>query len=168
MDPFIGELKIFGGNFAPVGWHLCDGSLLSIAQYEALFALLGTIYGGDGVQTFALPDLRGRIPLHQGAGVVIGGRAGSETVTLTQQQIPQHTHGAAGSSNQATAAGPGGNVLAATTGPAAVLYGPPTNPVQLAPQAVANAGKSTPHDNVMPSLVVNWIIALEGVFPSQG
>jgi len=167
MTPFVGELKIFGGNYAPVGWMLCAGQLLAISQYEVLYALLGTTYGGDGVQTFGLPDLRGRVPVHTAPQSPPGTLAGSETVTLTSEQMPSHTHGASGSSNTQTTSTPTGNVLGATSGAFDVLYGPPSNTVPLQPQAVSTSGGSLPHDNVMPSLVVNWIIAYEGIYPSQ-
>src|SRR5579871_5942504 len=109
-DPYVGEIRMFGGSFAPVGWFFCDGSILPIAQYDVLFALIGTPYGGDGQSTFALPDLRGRVPVHQGSGFTIGDLAGSEAVTLTAQQIPVHTHTPLVDANASTQNGPGGGV----------------------------------------------------------
>ncbi len=167
MDPFIGEIRIFAGNFAPQGWAFCDGSILSIAQFDALFALIGTTYGGDGQSTFQLPDLRGRVPLHQGTGYVIGQVAGTESVTLTVQQLPQHTHPAQAATlaNSVTPSGklwstdPNGNIAAwATT---------PTANTPLAGNAVGNAGQNLPHDNMQPYLAVSYIISLFGIFPSQ-
>src|SRR5262245_37225681 len=111
-DPYIGEIRMFGGNFAPLDWAFCNGQLLAISQYEALFNLIGTTYGGDGVTTFALPDLRGRLPMHQGSGYPIGGAAGQESVTLTLPQIPAHTHSAFGSSAEVEVASPQGQMFA--------------------------------------------------------
>lgn len=166
-DPFIGELKIFGGNFAPVGWMTCAGQLLPISEYDALFQLIGTTYGGDGVTTFALPDLRGRAAVHQGASHVLGQAAGSEAVTLSATQIPAHTHAALGSNAAASASAPSANVLGRTSAADQVLYGAPDD---LAPMAgaVGYAGGGLPHDNMQPSLAIHWIIAVEGIFPSQG
>ncbi len=171
-DPYVGEVRLFAGNFAPYGWALCQGQLLSIAENEALFQLLGTTYGGDGQSTFALPDLRGRVPLHQGAGPglsnrTIGQTGGSERVTLNAQQLPAHTHAQLASKAPAqAAAGPSGSLLAAAS---VNLYGngPPTTP--MAANAIApSSGGGQPHDNMAPFLAMNYIIALFGVFPSQG
>lgn len=167
-DPYIGELKIFGGNFAPVGWMFCAGQLLAIAQYDALFALIGTTYGGDGVSTFALPDLRGRAAVGQGSGYNLGQAAGVETVTLTSNQLPAHNHLALATGTVTNTASPAGATLAATQGAGQVLYGPPTNLAPMAGSAIGTTGGNQPHDNMMPSLVLNWIIAVEGIFPSQG
>ncbi len=166
-SPFIGEIRLFGGNFAPRAWAFCDGALMSIAQNSALFNLIGTTYGGDGVNTFALPDLRGRIPVHQGTGAdgisyPLGQMAGVESVTLTVNQMPTHSHVPIGAANggQTTPIGNtygGGQDLFSTAAPS----------VQLLPTTVANAGGSQPHSNLMPSLCVTYIIALEGIFPSQ-
>lgn len=172
MEPTISEIRIFAGNFAPRSWAFCDGRLMAISQYEALFALIGTIYGGDGITTFALPDLRGRIPvgIGQGSGlnIQLGEAAGTEQVTLTTQQIPPHIHTGHGnaSTQSGTESAPGGNVLAVTSenvyaaGPASVLLGP--NAVQV---GFNNGGQ--PHNNIMPVLALNYIIALEGIFPSR-
>ena len=168
-DPFIGEIRMFAGNFAPVGWAFCDGQLQSIANNTALFALIGTYYGGDGVNTFALPDLRGRVPIAQGTGAVltarvIGERVGTETVTLTSAQMPAHTHTQIASSSPAsTSAGPSG--MPATPASAAI-YGATPN-TDFAAAAVAGAGGGQPHDNMAPFTALNFIIALYGIFPTR-
>ena len=171
-DPYLGEIRMFGGNFAPRGWSFCDGSLLAISQNDALFALLGTTYGGDGQQTFAVPDLRGRLPIHMGAQTggptyVIGQSAGSETVTLTSAQMPSHTHSLMASQSPADGADPRDSILAGSD--TQNFYGPP-NPDKssaMSPGFVSQTGGSQPHDNVQPFQCVTFIIALEGVFPSQ-
>lgn len=172
--PFLGEIRLLGCNFAPVGWQVCDGRLLAIAENDALYVLIGTTYGGDGVTTFGLPDLRGRLPLSQGQGPgltnrVIGERAGVESVTLTMQQIPAHTHVVLASSSAATTGTPGSGVV-----PGAVanqtMYVTDTSgaaPFTATGQSVGSAGGSQPHENCMPSLVLNYCIALQGIFPSQ-
>lgn len=169
-DPFVGEVRLFAGNYAPNGWALCQGQLMPIAENVVLFQLIGTTYGGDGQNTFALPDLRGRVPLHQGNGPglsnrVIGQAGGSEQVALTAPQMPAHTHAQMASKAPAqAAAGPSGSVLAAAT---VNLYGngPPTTP--MAGNAIALDGGGQPHSNMAPYLAMNYIIALFGVFPSQ-
>ena len=167
--PYVGEIRLFAGNFAPVGWMFCQGQILAISENDVLFTLIGTTYGGDGQQTFALPDLRGRVPVHQGQGPglsprVIGERAGSETVTLLASQLPNHTHALHASTASATGTTPGGAMLAATS---AASYGPGPGAVAMAPGGVSSAGGGQPHDNMAPTLVVNYIISLFGVFPSQ-
>jgi microcystin-dependent protein len=166
-QPYIGEIRMAGFNFAPIGFAPCDGRLLPISEYTALFALLGTTFGGDGQTTFGLPDLRGRIPLHWGAGFNLGQASGSETVTLTTAQIASHTH-PAGAGGTAATTDPTGNlpgvVASGSERYAAAAAGPV---VPLAGTAVGPSGGNQPHNNVMPSLVINYIIALEGVFPSQ-
>jgi len=177
MTSYIGEIRLFAGNFAPVDWHFCDGALLQISQNDALFNLIGTTYGGDGQTTFALPDLRSRVPLHQGNGggaiYIIGQPGGSETVTLTTSQMPSHSHKVA-----ATGAGttnvPAGNVILSnqTQGPGATpapAYAAPDSAtlVPLAVQSVAMTGGSQPHDNMQPFLALNFIISLAGIYPSQ-
>lgn len=166
--PYVGEIRMFAGNFAPAGWMLCQGQALSISENDVLFQLIGTTYGGDGVNTFNLPDLRSRIPTHQGSNAgqtyVIGQSGGEETVTLTTQQIPAHSHvpscfSAAG--NQANAAG---GVWASTT--PATDYATVAPSVAMSPAALNSAGGSQPHDNMVPFLVINFIISLFGVFPS--
>lgn len=171
-QPFIGEVRIFAGNFAPVSWAFCDGALLSISEYETLFNLIGTTYGGDGVTTFALPDLRGRVPMHQGTGPglstrVIGEQQGTETVTLQPQQMPTHSHPAIASSLDGTSASPAGTVWAAGAGGARAYATAATGVVNLAGAAVANAGNGQPHENMQPFLAVNYIISLFGIFPSR-
>lgn len=168
--PFIGEIRLFAGNFAPLGWFFCHGQLLAIADHDTLFVLIGTIYGGDGQTTFALPDLRGQVPVHQGSGAgltarLIGERGGAETVTLSTAQLPAHQHTQVGTLAPASAAaGPGGGVLAAT---AINVYGSGAPNVALAPAAIAPAGGGQPHDNMAPFLALNYIIAAFGIFPSQ-
>lgn len=168
-DPFIGEIRMFAGNFAPVGWAFCDGQLQSIAQNNALFALIGTIYGGDGQTTFALPDLRGRVPISQGQGPglsprTIGQSFGVESVTLLQSHIPAHSHSQVASTNPASlSAGPSG----APATPATNLYAGGNADAVMAQTAVASTGGSQPHSNMAPYLALNFIIALEGVFPSR-
>lgn len=167
-DPYVGEIRMFGGNFAPVGWLFCNGQLLSIAENEVLFALLGTTYGGDGVSNFALPNLQGRIPLHTSSKYPMGQAAGTETVTLQTAQIPAHTHQAVALTGEANLSDPSGNLWAApvgnyysTTPPADLLA--PLNTSSLLIQ-----GGSQPHDNMQPFLAVSFIIATQGIYPSQG
>jgi microcystin-dependent protein len=163
-NPYVGEIRLFAGNFAPQGWAFCSGQLLAISQNDVLFQLIGTTYGGDGQQTFALPDLRGRVPVHQGSGFVIGQMAGSETITLTQNQIPGHTHVPRANTAAASVTAPGGAVLAATS---VNSYGPGPATVDMAAQAIAPAGGSQPHENMAPTLALSYIISLFGIFPSQ-
>lgn len=169
-DPFIGEVRLFAGNFAPLNWALCQGQLLAIAENDALFALIGTTYGGDGQSSFALPDLRGRVPLHQGTGPglstrTIGQMGGSEQVTLSKAQMPQHSHALVGSSATAqSSAGAAGNVLAATT---VNVYGSAVPTTPMATGALASAGSTQPHENMAPFTALNYIICLFGIFPSQ-
>jgi microcystin-dependent protein len=166
-EPFIGEIRMFAGNFAPLNWNFCDGSILAISQNDALFNLIGTTYGGDGVQTFALPDLRGRVPVHQASGYVLGQVSGSETVTLVTSQLPQHSHLLAASSNAATADSPQGNYPAQWSD---MQY---SNPSVQPANASMNSGVMTavgnnqPHDNMMPYQCISFIIALYGIYPSQ-
>ncbi|HET6434167.1 MAG TPA: tail fiber protein [Xanthomonadaceae bacterium] len=174
MEPFLGEIRLLPYTFAPVGWLDCDGRVLSIAENDALFALLGTTYGGDGVTTFGLPDLRGRLPVHQGQGpglspYTAGQMAGTETVTLTTAQLPPHTHAAAVTSASASTGTPGGAVqLGATTGETMYtndISGLPA--IQAASAMVGAAGGTQPHDNTMPTLAVRYCIAVEGIYPTQ-
>jgi microcystin-dependent protein len=175
--PYLGEIKLFGGNFQIRGWAYCNGQLLSIAQNNALFALLGTTYGGDGVTTFGLPNLQSRIALHQGQGPnltnrTIGEASGSESVTLIPAQLPSHTHQAIATTVAGTATAPA-NALPATPSLAVTefLYlsgaASGTTDAPPAPTSVLSAGGNQPHDNIMPILALNYLIALEGVFPSQ-
>jgi microcystin-dependent protein len=165
MEPYVGDIRMFAGNFAPQGWALCDGSLLSIAQYEVLFVLIGTTYGGDGQNTFALPDLRGRVPVHRSSNVPIGSSFGVETVSLTAAQTPTHNHTFLASGNAANAAyGPNGGAIAATT---TSIYGGVITTRTLAATALASSGSSQAHNNMAPYQCVNFIISLFGIFPSQ-
>jgi microcystin-dependent protein len=169
-EPFIGQITIFGGNFAPRGWAFCNGQLLSIAQYSAVFALLGTTYGGDGQTTFALPNLQGRVAIGFGNGPGLSPRAlgqsgGEENHTLVVTEMPahQHTFAVAASNEAATANRPGGNILAEGT-----IYSAPTAAdATLGGVSAQTVGGSQPHNNMQPYLAVNYIIALEGIFPSR-
>lgn len=163
-QPYIGEIRMFGGNFAPAGWQFCDGSLLPIADNEALFNLIGTTYGGDGQTTFAVPDLRGRIPIHQGPSYQLGTAGGAPQVTVGAAQMPGHTHTIVASNDSANAASPGGNVVAAGLNALTYYSSPPL--VAMAPSATTGVGGSQPHDNMQPYLCVNFIISLFGIFPS--
>ena len=170
-DPYIGEVRLFGGTFAPVGWAFCNGQLLSIADNDALYNLLGTTYGGDGVTTFGLPNLQGRLPLSLGAlqgggNYVLGQSAGSETVSLVGGQIGPHTH-AANAGGGASAPGPAGNLLGATPS-GQNRYLPPGSGALLTLNAasIQPSGSSSPHENMMPFLAVSFIIALQGIYPS--
>ena len=170
QSPYLGEIKIFAGNFAPSGWAMCDGSLLQISQNDALFALIGTTFGGDGQSNFALPDLRGRIPIGQGQGsglsnYILGQTGGVETVTLTVNQLPVHSHSILASLAPGSFVSPSNGVLAQFRGSVPVYS--VNSPVDLATNAVANTGGNQPHDNRAPYLAVNYIISLTGIFPSQ-
>ncbi len=165
-QPYVGEIRMFGGNFAPAGWMFCEGQLLPISENETLFQLIGTTYGGDGESTFALPDLRGRLPMHQGNGFVLAETGGAEEITLTTQQIPVHNHPFLGSLNSASATSPSGNVPAVTQASTITPYGT-DNPLTAFPaQAVTPVGGSQPHTNMQPYLCVDFIISLFGIFPS--
>jgi microcystin-dependent protein len=164
--PLIGTVMMFGGNFAPAGWVFCDGSLLPIAQFDAFFALIGTTYGGDGQTTFAVPDLRSRVPIHQGTGsglstFVLGETGGTETATLTANQIPTHTH-VLGSSAVASSSNPATNAPA--TAVKTVYAAPPG--VAMAAGIVGSSGGNASHNNLQPYLTLNFVIATEGIFPS--
>lgn len=167
-EPFVGEIMLFGGTFAPRGWALCDGQLLAINGNEALFSLIGTFYGGDGRTTFALPDLRGRAPVHIGNGpglsnYSIGQNRGAETATLTTNNLPPHSHVLQASANEATSNLPAEGLTLADTNTA--LYG--ANGSSASVPAVGNSGGGQPHTNMMPYQVVNYCIALIGVYPSR-
>src|SRR5438477_229788 len=168
--PFVGEIRMFPGNFAPAGWAFCDGSLLPISENDVLFQLIGTTFGGDGQTTFALPDLRGRVPMHQGtnpgtgSSYTLGELAGVESVTLTTQQIPAHTHALTATTAAGTQPNPGGNLLANSQGPQPYIQENPDG--NLNAQALGSAGGSQPHDNLQPYLGINFIISLFGIFPS--
>lgn len=180
QQPFIGEIQIFAGNYAPFGWAICNGSLLSISQYDALFSLIGTTYGGDGVTTFALPDLRGRIPVHQGQGpglsyYVIGQTGGTEIVTLTTAQIPSHSHAQTITLPVSSALGdkdtPENNYFTVNPSRASEFSANPSNATMGSVLTVSGhsdiSGCSEPHENRMPYLAINYIIALYGIYPSQ-
>lgn len=166
-DPFLGELKLMSFGYAPKGWALCNGQLLPINQNQALFALLGTTYGGDGRVTFALPDLRGRAPLHRSVDVTLGERAGQEAVTLTAGQMPAHTHTLTATSDLANAGVPGGAVPAAKPRGGINRYGPVGSDTVMGPSSLATSGGSQPHPNMQPFTVLNWVIAMQGIFPSR-
>ncbi len=167
-QPFVGEIRMFGGNFAPAGWMFCAGQLLSIAENESLFNLIGTTFGGDGQNTFALPDLRGRIPLHQGNGFTLAQTGGVETVTLTLQQIPSHTHVPQSQSGNGSQVGPGNGLWATETDPSLKPFSTnaPAAGNTMNPACIGSAGGSQPHENRMPYLAVSFIISLFGIFPS--
>jgi microcystin-dependent protein len=172
-EPFVGEIRPFGGNFAPVGWALCDGSLLPIADNQVLFTVIGTTYGGNGQTTFGLPDLRGRALIHQGSGsglstYIIGEQVGTETVTLSAGQMTSHTHSFAGTSTAGNTSTPGPAVVLAATPTGFPIYDGTATPVALAPGAVTTAGGSQPHNNRQPFLAITYIISLFGIFPSHG
>ena len=162
-QPYVGEIRMFGGNFAPAGWELCDGRLLPISENETLFQLIGTTYGGDGESTFGLPDLQGRLPLHMGSGFVLGQAAGVEEVTLTVQQIPSHAHGWLATTSAASANTPVGNIPAVAQGD---LYTTSFSPTNMHVQAISPTGGSQPHTNFQPYLCITFIISLYGIFPS--
>jgi microcystin-dependent protein len=166
-QPYVGEIRMFAGNFAPAGWMFCEGQLLPISENETLFNLIGTTYGGDGQSTFALPDLRGRVPLHFGGGFTLAETGGVETVTLSVQQMPSHTHALLGSNNLAVGTPPAGQV-GGKSGLSSVLpYGTDAPTTAISPQAVGSVGGSQPHNNFQPYLCVDFIISLFGIFPSQ-
>jgi microcystin-dependent protein len=163
-EPFLSEIKIVSFNFPPKGWALCNGQLLPINQNQALFSLLGTTYGGNGQTTFALPNLRGQVPLHFGGQYTLGESAGQEAHTLTQAEMPAHNHMV-----NASSAATGGNNSPAGRflGGGNNVYQTLQNPTTLSPGTIANVGGSQPHNNMMPYLVLNFIIALQGIFPSR-
>lgn len=175
MTPYLGQISAFGFNFAPIGWAMCNGQKLSIAQNQALFTLLGTYYGGDGIQTFGLPDLRGRTPLHQGQGpglsnYAIGQMGGSEAVTLMSTQMPSHMHLVTVSSSAGSKDTPGSSYLAAaglsTDGTPVTMYGTSPN-TTMAQMGLTVTGGSQPHNNMQPYLAINWCIATQGIYPTQ-
>lgn len=162
-DPFLGEIRLFGFTFAPDGWEQCNGQLLPINQNQALFSLLGTRFGGNGQTNFALPNLIGRVAIHQGGNFANGSSGGEETHILTLAEMPSHTHQAMGSSNPANTVFPANNVWAITDSPA---YNQPGG-VPMNPSAISSAGGGQPHNNMQPYLVLNYCIAVVGVFPPQ-
>jgi microcystin-dependent protein len=165
-QPYVGEIRMFAGNFAPAGWMFCEGQLLPISENETLFQLIGTTYGGDGESTFALPDLRGRIPIHQGNGFSLAETGGIEEITLTVNQIPAHSHALLATGTIATGNDPTNNVPASTTGATIFPYGSDQPLTRLHPSSLSTVGGSQPHTNFQPYLCVNFIISLFGIFPS--
>jgi microcystin-dependent protein len=163
-QPYVGEIRIFAGNFPPAGWMFCEGQLLPISEYETLFNLIGTTYGGDGQSTFALPDMRGRIPIHMGNGFTLAQTGGVETVNLTASQIPIHSHPFLGSTDAANSPNPGNSVVARSPQEKIFLNANPT--VAMANQFLGSTGGSQPHNNFQPYLCVDFIISLFGIFPS--
>jgi len=163
-QPYVGEIRMFAGNFAPAGWMLCEGQLLPISENETLFQLIGTTYGGDGQSTFALPDLRGRLPVHQGNGFILAETGGAEQVTLTAQQTPVHSHPLTASAGPGNLNSPANNVLGESAAVKIYVAEQPT--ASLSPSALAATGGSQPHNNFQPYLCVNFIISLFGIFPS--
>jgi microcystin-dependent protein len=166
-DPFVGEIKMFAGNFAPRGWALCDGQLLSIAQNQSLFSLLGTTYGGDGRVTFGLPDLRGRFPMHRSATHFLGQKSGAETVSLSAGQLPAHNHALRCSGGRANATSPAGNVLAASAAGDRQYSGQSSPTGAMHADAIGPSGGSQGHNNLPPYQCIQFIIALTGVFPPR-
>lgn len=163
-EPFLGEIRIVGFDFAPRGWAMCDGQILPINQNQSLYSILGTTYGGDGRTTFALPDLRGRTPMHVGPGDPLGERSGEETHTLSANEMPQHTHAAKASGEAGDQIIPTDNVLARSVNQ---IYHEPTNLSDMDGAAVTSMGGSQAHDNMQPYLTLNFVIALQGLFPSR-
>ncbi len=171
-EPFVGEIRMFAGNFAPRSWAFCDGQLLAISQNNALFSLLGTMYGGDGRTTFGLPDMRGRLPIHTGGGAgpglsnrALGSKGGNETATINTNQLPTHTHSYEATTTAGSQSNPSGQVVANNAGVKLFIEDPPG--VSMANTALTSVGGSQNHTNLMPSLCVTFIIALFGIFPSR-
>jgi microcystin-dependent protein len=165
-EPFLSEIRIMSFGFPPKGWATCDGQLLPINQNQALFSLLGTTYGGDGRVNFGLPNLQGRAPMHMGSGHTLGERGGEQGHTLSISEIPQHTHTANATTATATTNNPTSSLMLAQS-TASVFYGPASSLVAMAPNELANVGGSQAHLNMQPFLVLNFSIALQGIFPSQ-
>jgi microcystin-dependent protein len=164
-EPYLGEIRMFAGNYAPDGWALCNGEMLSIVDYDALYSLVGTTYGGDGQTTFGLPDLQGRIPIHPNSNSVLAAKGGDETITLTVSELPSHSHPPRASSQPGNQQSPSGTLWAKSS-VTSYLEGPGT-PVMMNSQLISQAGGNMPHDNMMPSLTISFIIALQGIYPQQ-
>lgn len=164
MEPYVGEIRMFGGDYAPEGWMLCDGRTLPIAQYDLLFALLGTTYGGDGQTTFALPDLRGRAPMHHSTNYPLGARGGSETVSLVHEHLAMHTHGAKVKSGNGNSSAPAAHYWAGNSD--FQCYDTEVPNAQFAGGAIGPAGGNQPHENMMPFIAMSFIIAYVGLYPS--
>jgi microcystin-dependent protein len=162
-QPFIGEIRMFAGNFAPAGWMFCDGQLLPISENDTLFTLIGTTYGGDGQETFALPNLQSRVPIHQGNGFILAETGGAESVTLTVQQIPLHNHAMVVSTSIGNDPNPAGGVLAESSTATMYVAANPTTP--MAAESMTPVGGSQPHENMQPYLGINFIISLFGIYP---
>jgi microcystin-dependent protein len=163
-QPYVGEIRMFAGNFAPVGWMFCEGQLLPISENEVLFIVFGTRYGGDGESTFALPDLRGRVPIHQGNGIILAETGGVESVTLTSQQMPIHSHPLLGSATNGNAVNPANALVANST--VVTPYASETPTALMAPNSISPIGGSQPHTNFQPYLCINYIVSLFGLMPS--
>jgi len=163
-QPYVGEIRMFAGNFAPAGWQFCEGEELPISENETLFNLIGTTYGGDGESTFALPDLRGRLPIHQGNGFILAETGGAEEITLTVQQIAAHSHPLLASGDVASSGNPANQLMGAS--PSLRMYRETTASVNLKANAISTVGGSQPHTNFQPYLCINFIISLFGIFPS--
>lgn len=170
--PYIGEIRMFAGTFAPQGWAMCDGQLMAISQNDVLFALIGTTYGGDGQTSFGLPDMRGRVPIHQGNSYTLGETGGSETVTLGVSNMPSHTHMMSASTAVPAPVPPGGldpsvtALVPASASPKPKMYADPLALVAMAPAAIGARGGAQPHNNMAPSLGLHFIIALQGIYPA--
>ena len=165
MEPYVGEIRIFAGNYAPNGWSFCDGSILSVGEFDTLFMLIGTTYGGDGQTTFALPDLRGRLPVHQSSNYPMGLVAGSETVAINPFTTPAHTHNLETYKAVANTPNAEKNLLGLSSQVQMYFADIPSQPMN--PGSVTSVGGSQPHNNVMPHLCLNYIISLYGIWPSQ-
>ena len=163
-QPYVGEIRMLAGNFAPAGWMFCEGQLVPISENDTLFNLIGTTYGGDGQSTFGLPDLRGRVPIHQGGGFVLAASGGVETVTLTVQQLAIHSHPFLALTNNASTANAGGNLLAQTPSYTPYIAMAPNS--SLSPNSIGPTGGSQPHENFQPYLCINFIISLFGIYPT--
>jgi microcystin-dependent protein len=163
-QPYVGEIRMFAGNFAPAGWMFCEGQLLPISENEILFQLIGTTYGGDGQSTFALPDLRGRLPMHQGNGFILAETGGAEQITLTVSQIPAHTHAFLAAATTGDQVSPAGLLSASSFNVTPYINDVPSG--NMSPAAIGSVGGSQPHTNFQPYLCIDFIISLFGIFPS--